>query len=112
MKKTAITVIASIAALVGTSTIAQAQDYNNWNNISPWGLEMVDPFGNIYYVDPWAADSQVDIHGNVMSSYNTPLDAPGAGWYDLAPSGGGYLDSNPYAGATDSNDKFLEMIWE
>ncbi|MEM9170313.1 MAG: hypothetical protein AAGC56_11740 [Pseudomonadota bacterium] len=105
---------AAVSLTVAATGAALAQDYNDWSTISPYGLEMVDPYGNIYYVDPYAADSQVDVYGNVISSYNTPLDAPAAGWYDLEPSNSStsYYNTNPYAGATDSHSKFLEMIWE
>ncbi|MEL6479212.1 MAG: hypothetical protein AAFR17_17930 [Pseudomonadota bacterium] len=107
-----------IAALTATtlgaaalSAPAQAQDYNNWSTISPYGLEMVDPYGNVYYVDPYAYDSQVDAYGNVTSSYGYDM-SPGVGMYDLTPNTDPYYDANPYAGATTTHDKFLEMIWE
>ncbi|MEM9736778.1 MAG: hypothetical protein AAF908_09265 [Pseudomonadota bacterium] len=103
---------AALAALIAVP--AAAQDYNNWSTMTPYGLEMVDPYGTIYYVNPYAYDSQVDVYGNVYSDpYGTM--APSAGMYDLTPNtgtGGGYYNTNPYAGATDSHDKFLEMIWE
>ncbi len=115
-------VVLAATALTGA---AAAQDYNDWSSISPYGLEMQDQFGDIHYVDPYAYDSQVDVYGNVYSSYSGELD-PGIGLYDLTPAwqdnssswgtpstdSWSYLDSNPYAGATTSHEKFLESIWE
>ncbi|MEO0465593.1 MAG: hypothetical protein AAF216_03545 [Pseudomonadota bacterium] len=120
--KIALSALALVAAT--TATAASAQDYLDWSSMAPGGLEMVDPYGNVYTVDPWASDSQVDAYGNVVSSYGYQMDES-LGMYDLTPAwqdnsyGYGattdsysYLDSNPYAGATTSHDKFLESIWE
>ncbi len=124
--KLATRLAAAIAfAATALTGAAAAQDYNDWSSISPYGLEMQDQYGGIHYVDPYAYDSQVDVYGNVYSSYNYDLE-PGIGLYDLTPawqdnSGGwgatttdsfSYLDTNPYAGATTSHEKFLESIWE
>lgn len=118
MKTFALAAFALTAAAAAATGTAAAQDYNDWSTISPYGLEMVDPYGNTVYVDPYAYDSQVDNYGNVVSSYTGQLD-PSLGYYDLAPawsndtsSSSSYYDTNPYAGATTSHDKFLEMIWE
>ncbi|MEM8699356.1 MAG: hypothetical protein AAGF44_09305 [Pseudomonadota bacterium] len=111
MKTTTLIAALAATAIGFTAQTGMAQDYNNWSTISPYGLEMVDPYGNVYHVDPYAYDSQVDAYGNVISSYGYDM-SPGVGMYDLTPNTGGYYDTNPYAGATTSHDKFLEMIWE
>ncbi|MEM9739532.1 MAG: hypothetical protein AAF829_06650 [Pseudomonadota bacterium] len=119
--KIALSALALVAAT--TATTASAQDYMDWSSMAPGGLEMVDPYGNVYTVDPWASDSQVDAYGNVVSSYGYQMDDT-LGMYDLTPAwqdntstwgstdSSSYYNTNPYAGATDSHDKFLEMIWE
>ncbi|MEO0467355.1 MAG: hypothetical protein AAF216_12505 [Pseudomonadota bacterium] len=124
MKTLAKIALAALALTTAVTGTAAAQDYNDWSTMSAWGLEMVDEYGNTHYVDPYAYDSQVDIYGNVYSDYSGQMD-PSLGMYDLTPAwsdnsygyGGttesfSYLDSNPYAGATSSHDKFLESIWE
>ena len=120
--KTLKTLIIAAVSLAAAAGIASAQDYMDWSSISPYGLEMQDQYGDIHYVDPYAYDSQVDIYGNVYSSYGYEMQ-PGIGMYDLTPawqdnsfstgtSSSTYFDTNPYAGATDSHSKFLESIWE
>ena len=80
--KLALSASATAALLAGA---ASAQDYNDWSTISPYGVEMLDQFGYVHYVDPYAYDSQVDIYGNVYSNYNYSMD-PSVGMYDLTPS--------------------------
>ncbi|KCZ93406.1 hypothetical protein [Hyphomonas johnsonii] len=112
---------AALAILAGT---AAAQDYNNWGEISPWGSTMVDEWGNEHYVDPYAYDSQVDMYGNVISSYNGELD-PSLDYYDLTPvqpgydysggygSGGSTSSSDlPYSQPADSHEAFINSIYE
>lgn len=119
--KAALISITAFAGVVGTAT---AQDSSNWaeGSISPWGMEMYDEYGNSHYVDPYAYDSQVDNDGNVYSSDYGYMD-PQIGMNDLyhtnpyaadtgTSTGTSYLDTNPYAGATTSHEKFLEYIWE
>jgi hypothetical protein len=114
--------LAALALVAATVTTASAQDYQDWSSLSPYGLEMVDEFGNVHYVDPYAYDSQVDIYGNVTSSYGYEMD-PSLGMSDLTPAwqdnttwgtsdSSSYYDTNPYAGATTSHEQFLESIWE
>lgn len=82
ISKLALSATAAAAVIAGA---ASAQDYNDWSTISPYGLEMVDQFGNVHYVDPYAYDSQVDNYGNVYSNYNYSMD-PSVGMYDLTPN--------------------------
>ncbi|WP_370336437.1 hypothetical protein [Parvularcula marina] len=82
ISKLALSAIAATTVIAGA---ASAQDYSDWSTISPYGLEMVDQFGNVHYVDPYAYDSQVDNYGNVYSNYNYSMD-PSVGMYDLTPS--------------------------
>lgn len=76
------TAIAAIIAATAAAS-ATAQDSTNWNGIDAYGVPMVDQFGNIHYVDPHAYDSQVDIYGNVYSSYNGEMNPNNLGMYDL-----------------------------
>lgn len=114
--------ITAAAALTLFANVSSAADYNNWGVIDPYGLQQVDQFGNIYYTDPYAYDSQVDIYGNVISSDYGTL-APSLDYYDLTPvqpysSGyGSYGTSStstyvPYNNPKDSHEKFINAIWE
>ena len=78
--KTAFAALAVAAAATGT---AAAQDSSNWAGIDPFGVPMVDQFGDIHYVDPYAYDSQVDMHGNVYSSYTGEMNPYNLGMSDL-----------------------------
>ncbi|MEM9738558.1 MAG: hypothetical protein AAF829_01725 [Pseudomonadota bacterium] len=118
--KIALAALALVTAATGT---ASAQDYNDWSTISPWGLEMVDQFGNTHYVDPWAHDSQVDAYGNVYSDYYGQMDNS-VGMYDLTPSwtddtstgwasdSSSYYDSAPYASPSNSHEAFINSIYD
>ena len=112
------TLTAIAAATVCLTGIASAQDYNDWSSISPYGLEMQDQYGGIHYVDPYAYDSQVDVYGNVYSSYGYEMD-PGLGMYDLTPawqdnsySSGSSSTYGPYENPVDSHQSFINSIWE
>lgn len=100
--------LAASAAAALTAGAANAQDYTDWSTMSAYGLEMVDQFGNIHYVDPYAYDSQVDIYGNVYSNYNYGMD-PSIGMYDLTPSNQGSAyewseyDSSAYTSSESGN---------
>ncbi|MEN1728953.1 MAG: hypothetical protein AAGJ52_10995 [Pseudomonadota bacterium] len=130
--KTVIKTIATAALLTCTAATAFAQDYNNWGVIDPYGMQMQDQWGNVHYVDPYAYDSQVDMYGNVISSYHTNLD-PSLNYYDLQPvqpswnsgySGGyssgfssgstsGVIDTYvPYTNPSNSHESFINAIWE
>ena len=85
MNSIATLAISASAAAALFAGAASAQDYKDWSTISPYGVEMTDPYGNIYYVDPYAYDSQVDVYGNVYSNYNYSMD-PSVGTYELTPS--------------------------
>ena len=106
----------AISALAG---VANAQDYNNWGEIDPWGLHMQDSLGNDYWVDPYAYDSQADIYGNVYSSYSGDLD--NAFMMDLTPVqpdsysswGSTSTDTWNYSTSGDAgHDAFINSIWE
>ena len=77
--KTALTAL----ALAGVAGAASAQDSMNWNGIDPYGVPMVDQFGDIHYVSPYADDSQADIYGNVYSSYNGEMNPYNLGMSEL-----------------------------
>ena len=113
--------ITSVAVLCAAST-SFAQDYNNWGVIDPYGLQMQDQWGNIHYTNPYAYDSQVDIHGNVVYSENGYLDQS-LDYYELTPVqpsyNSGYDTGStgsstyvPYANPTDSHQSFINSIWE
>lgn len=78
--KSAFTAIVIAAA---SSGMASAQDNLDWSGIDPYGVPMVDQYGDIYYVDPYADDSQVDVYGNVYSSYNGEMNPYNLGMSDL-----------------------------
>lgn len=44
----------ALVALSAFGGTASAQDYLDWapGSISPWGMEMYDPYGNSVFVDP------------------------------------------------------------
>lgn len=132
--RSTIKTIASAAVLACAATTAMAQDYNNWGVIDPYGMQMQDQWGNTHYVDPYAYDSQVDIYGNVISSYHGNLDSS-LDYYDLQPvqpdwnsgyssgysggyssglsSGSSTIDTYvPYTNPTDSHQSFINAIWE
>ena len=98
--KTAFAALAIAAAASGTAT---AQDNTNWNGITSWGVPMVDQFGDVYYVDPHAVDSQVDMYGNVYSSYNGEMNPHNLGMSDLTHMypdtsyGSGYYNTPSYS---------------
>lgn len=75
----------AIAAIVAASAAASAtaQDSSNWNGIDPFGVPMVDQFGDIHYVDPYAYDSRVDAYGNVYSDYNGEMNPYDLNTYEL-----------------------------
>jgi len=114
--------LVSLVVLAMFASSASAADYNNWGVIDPYGLQQQDEWGNIYYTDPYAYDSQVDIYGNVISSDSGMLD-PSLDYYDLTPvqpdtyngySTGGSSSSTyvPYANPVDSHQSFINSIWE
>ncbi len=128
--KTVIKTIASVAILACAATSSFAQDYNNWSNIDPYGMQMQDQWGNVHYVDPYAYDSQVDAYGNVISNYHGQLDS-NLDYYDLQTvqpswdsgyssgyssgfsSGSSTIDTYvPYTNPTDSHQSFINAIWE
>lgn len=75
----------SSLALVLSAGASAAQDYNDWSTMTSLGLEMQDELGNVYYVNPYAVDSQADIYGNVYSNEYHEMQ-PAIGMYDLMPS--------------------------
>ena len=127
--KTTVKTIATAALLTCVATSALSQDYNEWGAIDPYGMQMQDQWGNTHYVDPYAYDSQVDMYGNVVSSYDGYMD-PSLNYYDLQPvqpswnsgyssgfssgsSTSGAIDTYvPYSNPTDSHQSFINAIWE
>ena len=131
--KTVIKHIATSAFLTCAATSAFSQDYNNWGVIDPYGMQMQDQWGNLHYVDPYAYDSQVDMYGNVISSYHGQLD-PSLDYSNLQPvqpswNGGyssgyssgfssssstsGVIDTYvPYSNPSNSHESFINAIWE
>lgn len=118
--KIALSALALVTAATGT---ASAQDYMDWSSMSSGGLEMVDQWGYVHTVDPWAYDSQVDFNGNVVSSYGYEMDpmigysALTPAWQDNTTSGWAvdsdpYYNSAPYANPADSHESFIKSIWE
>lgn len=110
----------ALVALSAFGGTASAQDYLDWapGSISPWGMEMYDPYGNSVFVDPYAYDSQVDMYGNVISSYSGDLD-PSLNYYDLSPTNpystwdsGSTSTYVPYENPTSSHESFINSIWE
>jgi hypothetical protein len=116
LKKIALTAALSIATLTSVGA-ASAQDYMGWVDIDPYGSLMYDQWGNEHRVDPFAYDTQVDIYGNQISSYNGTLD-PGLSTYDLTftnpyASTPTVTDTYvPYSNPTDSHQSFINSIWE
>ena len=122
MKTLIKTAVAAIIA-VSAAASAAAQDYTNWNGIDPYGVPMVDQFGDIHYVDPYAYDSQVDAYGNVHSSYTGELEPNGIDMYDLThaypdtsttadPYEWSEYDSSAYTSESSSSTSSTDWIWE
>ncbi|MEO0817867.1 MAG: hypothetical protein AAFX86_11265 [Pseudomonadota bacterium] len=118
--KIALSALALVTAATGT---AAAQDYMDWSSMSSGGLEMVDQWGYVHTVDPWAHDSQVDFYGNVVSSYGYEMDpmigysALTPAWQDNSfsvynPDPTGFLNSSPYESPSNSHESFINMIHE
>ena len=82
MKTLIKTAIAAIIAASAAGTAA-AQDYQNWDGMTNWGVPMYDQFGDVHYVDPYAYDSQVDMYGNVVSDYNGEMNPYNLGMSEL-----------------------------
>ena len=115
MKTLIKTAFAALAIVAATSGVASAQDNMNWSGIDPYGVPMVDQFGDIHYVDPHAHDSQVDIYGNVYSSYNGEMNPYNLGMSDLTHAypdtsfNSGYYNTPSYSAP--SFDEYSSSAW-